>query len=80
MDGSAFPFAEAINETGFADAPGETPRRALSAPIALEENGGKRFLAAVPSEKPLRQLRHRLFRHSGRHTKCHIRCHTRDFL
>lgn len=51
MDGSAFPFAEAINETGFADAPGETPRRALSAPIALEENGGKRFLAAVPSEK-----------------------------
>ena len=51
MDGSAFPFAEAINETGFADAPGKTPRRALSAPIALEENGGKRFLAAVPSEK-----------------------------
>ena len=51
MDGSAFPFAEAINETGFADAPGETPRRALSAPIVLEENGGRRFLAAVPSEK-----------------------------
>ena len=51
MDGSAFPFAEAINETGFADVPGETPRRALSALIALEENGGNRFLAAVPSEK-----------------------------
>ena len=51
MDGSAFPFAEAINETGFIEVPGEALRRSLSAPIALEENGGKRFLAAVPSEK-----------------------------
>ena len=51
MDGSAFPFAEAINETGYAEAPGETTKRSLAVPIALEENGGKRFLAAVPSEK-----------------------------
>ena len=51
MDGSAFPFAEAINETGFRDVSGDAPRRALASPIALEENGGKRFLAAVPSEK-----------------------------
>lgn len=51
MDGSAFPFAEAINETGFRDVSGDAPRRALASPIALEENGGRRFLAAVPSEK-----------------------------
>ena len=44
MDGSAFPFAEAINETGYAEAPGETTKRSLAVPIALEENGGKRFL------------------------------------
>ena len=51
MDGSAFPFAEAIKETGLVEVPGGSARRALSAPIALEENGGRRFLAAVPSEK-----------------------------
>lgn len=51
MDGSAFPFAEAINDTGYADVPGETAKRSLAAPIALEENNGKRFLAAVPSDR-----------------------------
>ncbi len=51
MDGSAFPFAEAINDAGLCDVPGEIKRRSLSFPIAVEENGGKRFLAAVPSEK-----------------------------
>ena len=51
MDGSAFPFAEAIKEAGLADVSGEAARRALAAPVAIEENGGKRFLAAVPSEK-----------------------------
>lgn len=50
-DGSAFPFAEAINCAGFCDVPGEAPRRALSVPLAVEENGGKRFLAAVPSDR-----------------------------
>ena len=78
MDGSAFPFAEAINETGFADAPGETPRpRALRPDSARGERR-----EALPSRRPigkaLRQLRHRSIpalrsAHKMSHTMSHAR-------
>ncbi len=50
-DGSALSFAEAINETGFREVEGTVVRRSLASPVVLEENGGKRFIAAAPSEK-----------------------------
>ncbi|MDO5116525.1 MAG: UDP-3-O-acyl-N-acetylglucosamine deacetylase [Synergistaceae bacterium] len=51
MDGSAFPFAEAIRETGLAEVGGEVKRRAITVPIVVEEKDGRRFLSASPSEQ-----------------------------
>ena len=51
MDGSAFPFAEAIKECGTCETGKAAPRRLISYPVVVEENGGSRSLTAAPSEK-----------------------------
>lgn len=51
LDGSAFPFAEAIHETGMVEVAGATEKRSIMFPIVTEENDGRRFLSASPSEK-----------------------------
>lgn len=51
LDGSAFPFAEAIKDCGFEETDGKIKRRAISAPLYLEENGGGRLIAAAPADK-----------------------------
>ncbi len=51
LDGSAFPFAEAIKDCGFTEMDGILKGRAISAPIFLEENGGSRLIAAAPSDR-----------------------------
>ncbi len=51
LDGSAFPFAEAIKNCGFEEIDGKRKKRAIAAPLFLEENDGGRLLAAAPAEK-----------------------------
>ena len=50
LDGSALPFASAIAEAGLCDNGTEKTRRALFAPIAVEEPRGGRVMAAIPSD------------------------------
>ncbi|MDO4987747.1 MAG: UDP-3-O-acyl-N-acetylglucosamine deacetylase [Synergistes sp.] len=51
MDGSAFPFAEAIKETGLAEIGGKRNNLSIAVPLAVEENNGDRLLFALPSDK-----------------------------
>ena len=49
MDGSAHPFACAINETGLVDTNGEKTDFYLSSPIVIHEEKGDRTIFAAPS-------------------------------
>lgn len=51
LDGSAHQWADAIKKCGTAEVSGTPKRYSVSAPIAVEENNGKRLLIALPSQE-----------------------------